>query len=80
MTFDFDGALALLVAIVRQWAIEARRNPDELHDLAAWLGMSPAQVADALSGMPNASKPSRRRDRPCIKHSATDKAASDFPK
>ena len=57
---DFDGVLALLAAVVRQWADEARRNPDELHALADWLGMDPAAVRRQLSAAPPP-QPRRRR-------------------
>ena len=49
---DFDGVLALLAAVVRQWADAARRNPDELHALADWLGMDPAVLRRRLSAPP----------------------------
>lgn len=53
---DLDGAISLLIAVVREWANEARRDPGELQSLADFLGMPPARVAEALSAMPNTSK------------------------
>jgi hypothetical protein len=45
---DKDGALALLVAVVRQWVSDARRDPAELVGLADWLGISPLELERRL--------------------------------
>ena len=47
---DFDGALDLLKAIGLQWAKDARKNPDELPGLAAWLEMEQHEARRWLHG------------------------------
>ena len=49
---DFDGTVALIIAVVRQWADEARRDPDELRALAGWLDIDPAVLRRRLSAPP----------------------------
>lgn len=45
---DFDGAVALLGAVARQWLKDAKTNPDELASLAAWLGLRPDELQRRL--------------------------------
>lgn len=49
---DFDGALALLGAVGAQWAKDARKDPDELPGLAAWLELELHEVGRRLAGRP----------------------------
>lgn len=49
---DSDGALALLAAIARQWLKDAKTNPAELGNVAAWLGLTPKELARRLDGRP----------------------------
>lgn len=49
---DSDGALALLAAIARQWLKDAKTNPAELGNVAAWLGLTPKELARRIDGRP----------------------------
>lgn len=46
---DFDGALTLLGAVGAQWAKDARKDPDELPALAAWLELELSELSRRLT-------------------------------
>lgn len=50
---DRDGALALLVAVGRLWAKDARQDPDELPGLADWLDLTTDELRAWLQGRQN---------------------------
>jgi hypothetical protein len=45
---DFHGCISLLAAVVHQWWQDARRNPAELAELAAWLGVDAGELVQRL--------------------------------
>lgn len=49
-----DGCIALLCAVARQWANDARTQEDanELAQLAGWLGMAPDDLRQRLGDAP----------------------------
>lgn len=49
---DFEGALDLLGAVGAQWAKDARKDPSELPELAAWLELELSELARRLAGRP----------------------------
>lgn len=62
---DFDGALALLGAVVRLWLKDARDEPEELAALAGWLGLTPHELARRIDGRPALTAPDPARWRTC---------------
>ncbi len=64
-TVDFDGALALLGAVVRLWLKDARDEPEELAALAGWLGLKPHELARRIDGRPALTAPNQARWRTC---------------
>lgn len=49
MNLDLNACVALLCAVARQWAQDARRDPHELALLAGWLDMAPGELLARLA-------------------------------
>jgi hypothetical protein len=47
---DEDGILRLLAAVVKQWLKDARQDSHERAEVAAWLGLTPAQLQQRIEG------------------------------
>ena len=47
---DFDGCVAILAAVGRQWARDARQDPAEFIGLASWLDLAPNELKQRLDG------------------------------
>lgn len=50
MLADYEGLLRLLVAHVKLWLRDAQHNEEELAEVAAWLGMTPARLRRYTDG------------------------------
>lgn len=61
---DFDGALALLGAVVRQWLKDCR-TAEDLAELAGFLGLQSSELARRLDGRPALTVPDGARWRSC---------------
>ena len=61
---DFDGALALLGAVVRQWLKDCQ-GPEDLAELAGFLGLQSSELARRLDGRPALTVPDGGRWRSC---------------